>query len=256
MVLRFLIIASLLSVSPAFTAELCLSCHNAHYTEVGSCNLCHRGNPATGRKDLAHKGILKGSYARFMIAGESQKTEWSSRLNALGCRRCHKIGAQGNALAADLDQAVRKKSPEELAAAIRTPAKAMPDFRLDDGAIEEVVTALLAASQKCAPVNKPVVQLVHFDGYALKKQDVFSRKCGGCHKALTRRNGLLGRGDVAPNLSGLFSPFYPAREQWNDARLKKWLHNPRKVKNSATMQPVAITPAEQLELNRFLGTDD
>lgn len=255
MVFRFLIIAFFLSVSHAYTAELCMNCHKTHYTGFGSCKGCHRGNPATARKDLAHKGVIRGKYARFMTLGEPQKMALDGRLNPLGCRRCHTIGNRGNPFATDLDQSAGKRSPDELADAIRSPVKAMPDFRLDEGSIDGVVTALLAASHRSYPNRKQAPLLVHFDTAAARKEDVFSRKCGGCHMALTRRSGVLGRSDAAPNLSGLFSPFYPAKDPWNAARLEKWLQNPRKYKTSAAMQPVELSPAEQLELFRLIGQD-
>lgn len=232
-----------------------MNCHKAHYTGVGSCIGCHRGNPATTRKDLAHKGVLKGKYARFMTAGEPQKMALDSRLNTLGCRRCHTIGGRGNPFATDLDQSAGKKSPDELAVAIRKPVKAMPDFRLDEDTIDGVVTALLAASHRSYPKREQAALLVHFDTAAARKEDVFSRKCGGCHMVLTRRSGLLGRSDAAPNLSGLFSPYYPAKKPWSAARLEKWLQNPRKYLTSAAMQPVELSPAEQLELNRLIERD-
>lgn len=187
-----------------------------------------------------------------MTAGAAQKTEWEKKLNSLGCRRCHVIGAVGNPFAVNLDQSAQKKSPEELARAIKNPAKAMPDFRLDDSTTDEVVTALLAASLKSTPNLKPAAQLVHFDQTRVNKVDVISRKCGSCHKVLTRRNGLLGKGDAAPNLSGLFSPFYPAKEPWNAERLDRWLQNPRKARSSAAMQPVGISGKELIELKKLL----
>ena len=72
-------------------------------------------------------------------------------------------------------------------------------------------------------------QVVHFDQNGETGRDVFSIKCGPCHRVLTERWGGLGRGDAGPNLSGLLTSFYPKSfktdGEWNAERLRRWLEN-------------------------------
>ena len=121
----------------------------------------------------------------------------------------------------------------------------MPDFRLADQEITDMVNAILAGPGAEKTAETPL--LVHF----LEKtpsENIFEKHCGACHRMLSSRNGGLGRGEIGPNLSGLFSPFYPAtfhdRERWSAANLKKWLANPRRIKNMALMQPVPLGDKE------------
>jgi len=238
--------------------ELCLNCHKPHYS-AGGCSSCHRGNPAAARKGLAHAGFVKGKYARFAVAAPAELAEWSRRIDQYGCKRCHKTGGVGNRLAADLDNAARQRSPDELAAAVRTPARAMPDFRFSEDRIDEAVNALLAVAVKAKRVSSAERQLVHFDAAELAKKDVFSKKCGSCHKALTARLGALGTGETAPNLSGIFSGFYLEKSfqnaSWNREGLDKWIRNPRRLKKEAVMQPVEVTASEFSEIIRILNLE-
>ena len=75
------------------------------------------------------------------------------------------------------------------------------------------------------------------------------KHCGGCHRALTEKLGSLGGGGVGPNLSALFTPFYPGRyregEPWREQRLREWLKNPRKARPSAVMPPVVLGDNER-----------
>jgi cytochrome c2 len=133
----------------------------------------------------------------------------------------------------------------------------MPDFRFSEERIDELVTTLLAFAAKETRAMGTERQLVNFAAADRGKTDIFSKKCGGCHKALTGRSGALGAGGTAPDLSGLFSGHYPKKSPedagWNRAALEKWLRNPRTMKREAAMQPVAITAAELQELVRTLG---
>lgn len=178
-------------------------------------------------------------------------------MEQLACRRCHVSAGRGNRLATDLDASAGRKSPEELVTAIRTPARAMPDFRLPEQGLTAVVTAVLSGAQGRRNVQgQPLV--VHFDRSGDTNKDLFTRRCGGCHQALTPRLGGIGTGAIGPNLSGLLSPWYPASygtgEHWTRTRLAHWLRNPRAVRPWALMRPVTLTGGEWGELEQILDT--
>jgi cytochrome c2 len=126
----------------------------------------------------------------------------------------------------------------------------MPDFRTTEAQRRSLVTALLAESEK-ADRSDSAPQVVHFSDGASGK-DVFSVKCGGCHRVLTTRLGGLGREAVGPNLSGLLSTFYPSTfrngQPWTEERLRDWLKNQRQIRPTAVMQPVVLTEKEFREL--------
>jgi cytochrome c2 len=53
---------------------------------------------------------------------------------------------------------------------------------------------------------------------------------------------------VGPNLSGLFTPFYPktARngQRWTPELLEEWIKNPRAVRPGTTMLPVRLSAGD------------
>lgn len=260
MVIRLLISALfVLASAPLFNADgrsLCHSCHTIHYAERGECVRCHRGNPAAARKNVAHHHLVAGRYAGYVLPDSSSLLKGRRLLDQFACRRCHRIGQRGNALSTNLDFVGSRRAPEELAARIRYPVQNMPDFRATEDQISELVTALLseATKQKNPAVEKP--RVVYFDQVGASVQDVFSVKCGACHRVLTLRSGALGRGTNGPNLSGLLSPLYPPTFRghltWTEQRLGEWLKNPRKSKPDAMMQPVALTEREFMQLVEIL----
>jgi cytochrome c2 len=240
--------------------QLCLACHPAHYSERGTCTACHRGNPASNRKNIAHQNMIAARYARFSLGLASDDREGDRLLDQYACRRCHVIGGRGNRLSVNLDHATARKAPEELERSILKPVGNMPDFHINRSQSVAIVNSLLAAA-----INTPGSamnsgpQVVHFDRSDGAGQDIFSKKCGSCHRALTARMGALGSGDAGPNLSGLMSPYYPqpfkAGTQWTERNLEKWLKNPRAVKPWSTMQPVSLTDVEFRELMGLLKVD-
>ena len=235
--------------------QLCLPCHPAHYVERGSCSHCHLGNPASERKNIAHAGLRRGRYIRFTL-GDADYTKFAERLmDQLACRRCHASAGRGNHIAVDLDGAAVRKTAEELASSIRQPVANMPNFKLDEEQITVLVNAILAGSQgrktdEAAPVR------IHFNNSGKKNPDIFSTKCGGCHRLLSERSGAIGTGDTGPNLSGLFSEYYPKsfknNEFWTARNLHAWLKNPRDTRPGARMPPVTLTEAETKELDSIL----
>jgi mono/diheme cytochrome c family protein len=246
--------ALLLAAAPSWGGlprQLCLSCHPAHYAERGGCSDCHRGNPASERKNIAHAGLLPGKYARFTVADRAEAGEGERLMERLACRRCHVSRGRGNSLAVSLDAAAARKTGGELALSIRRPVANMPDFRLDEDQITTLVNAVIAGSRgrrtdESAPVR------VHFATSGKKNPDIFTAKCGGCHRLLSQRLGAVGAGEVGPNLSGLLTKYYPKTfrndEAWTPRNLNLWLKNPRETRPWARMLPVTLTGAESKEL--------
>lgn len=226
----------------------CLGCHPAHLSEQGSCTSCHSGNPLSDRKDIAHHRVVAGRYARYTLEGDPVGSEGRRLVDRFACRRCHVTNGTGNRLATPLDSIPTMKTPEEIAAAIRTPMYGMPDFRVPEDQITALVNGILwgARQQPKPPVQLPL--LLHFSGEEQGAKNLFTRKCGSCHTALTRNHGMSGGGNIGPNLSGIFSEWYPnrsgGRSGWSAHRLRRWLDNPRETLPTGRMQPVNLSAGE------------
>lgn len=243
-----------LAAVPAWSSQQrqhCLSCHPTHYVGSGSCSDCHRGNPASERKNIAHAGLRAGKYVRFTLGNVAQKREGEHLMNQLACRRCHVSAGRGNGLATNIDGSAVRKTAGELVLSIRQPVASMPDFGLDEERITMLVNIIFAGSEG-REMDKAVPLKVHFNNSGNKNEDIFSKKCGSCHRTLTGRLGALGAGDAGPNLSGLFSPYYPrtfkSSEGWTAGNLGDWLKNPRNIRLMTRMQPVELTEKEMKEL--------
>lgn len=242
-----LIFLCLFLPAPAAALESCLRCHLPHYVEAGSCTSCHRGDPRTNRQDLAHHNLIAGRFAWFALP-ESPLTQHGIKLTEqAGCRRCHQSGGKGNALASDLDRLLPAARPEEVLQSIRQPVLFMPDFAFPEATAVILVNALFSQSLRAEKPVGETPMVVHFEGVE-RRENAFDKRCGGCHRLLTRRWGGLGSGLVGPNLSGLTGKFYPVPfregEPWNAERLKKWLENPRAIRPQTRMRPQLLEPAE------------
>jgi len=259
-ILTIVCTALLLSVPAvaAQTRQLCRECHPAHYAERGVCTACHRGNPASDRKNIAHQRLVAGPYAAFALGDSPLLRSGNRLLGQYACRRCHVIGGRGNRLSANLDHSVARMTPEAITASILQPVQNMPDFHLEKSQAIVLVNALLAAAGQQASSGDSR-QVVHFDRAGTAGKDVFSTKCGSCHRALTARLGVLGQGDAGPNLSGLLSPHYPEtfkdKDRWTERDLGIWLKNPRQIRPWARMQPVMLTEPEFRELVDILKVE-
>jgi len=254
-----LIIAAITLSATAFaepTRQICLSCHPSHFAERGICTGCHRGNAGSERKNIAHLGLVAGKYARYTLGDKRYLGSGNRLLDQFSCRRCHIIDGRGNRLAINLDASAARKTPEEIADAIRRPVDNMPDFALAEEQRVFQVNAILAGSQTHkGEINTPVS--VHFNiAKERGEADVFTLKCGSCHRLLSESRWGVGSGNVAPNLSGLFSIHYPksfkGSDSWTFQNLKSWLNNPRELKSLATMRPVKMTDEELKELEAVL----
>jgi len=254
-VIRHAILTSLLLTAlstNAFAASpACLTCHPPHHGEWGSCTGCHRGDGRSLRMEIAHRDLVPGNLARHRLPNDPAVARGTKWLEKAACRRCHTTGGTGNRLAGNLDR-LSHRHPRALLASIREPVAFMPDFRFDEPTAADLVNAILAgaAKQRGNAAEPPLV--VRFSKGDDLRENIFVKRCGGCHRMLTTRLGGVGRGDVGPNLSGLLTKFYPANygrgEPWTRDRLEKWLANPRQSRPLARMQPVRLEKKEFRDL--------
>jgi hypothetical protein len=252
--IAFIALGLCLLCLPAWGAQqrqMCLSCHPSHYTERSVCTGCHRGNPGSDRKNIAHHRLIAGRFAGFTLGETVMVQEGKRLMGQLACRRCHISGGLGNRLATSLDTLMDAKSPEEIAAAISSPALGMPDFRLQEKQVVALVNAVFFGAKAAGKhMERPL--MVHFEAGRKGNEDVLSRKCGQCHRALSSGRGVIGSGDRGPNLSGLFTEYYPKTfgkgQGWSEERLRRWLVNPRMVRKWARMPPVKLSAKELREL--------
>jgi cytochrome c2 len=179
--------------------------------------------------------------------------EGRKRVERLACRRCHVIGASGNRLATNLDRIVWKRDQGDLARSIGQPVENMPRFGLDPRGTEEVIAFLLKSAD---PNVSEATYRVRFSSVGSTRDSAFETRCGGCHRALGA-NGPLGRGSAGPNLSGLFTPFYPGtapgHRAWTREALGRWLENPRAMRTVARMRPVRLEASEQERIVDDIG---
>lgn len=205
---------------------------------------------------MAHHLLIPGRYARFTL-GDTPEVQLGNRLlEQLACRRCHVSGGKGNRLATSLDTLPPVRPPGEITAAIISPALGMPDFKLDEAQAAAIVNALFVGARKAEKREREQPLVVHFAKNAPPAADVFSRKCGSCHRMLTMGHGLLGSGTIGPNLSGLLSPYYPptftGEKPWTFERLVQRLRNPRQISPVALMPPVPLDATELRDLKALL----
>lgn len=239
----------LVPATAAFAGKVsCLHCHTPHYQPNGGCVGCHRGDDRTDRVRIAHTNLIPARFAHFTL-GNSPPVKRGKKLQQLfACRRCHTVAGKGNRLAADLDRFAVSAAPQEIFDAMKSPVLFMPSFRFDDRQMTDLVNAILAGGGKAGRKGRDAPQAVHFEDGGKNGENAFVKQCGACHRALTERLGGVGRGEIGPNLSGLFTEFYPGRyrgeERWSAQNLKKWLGNPRKARQNARMQPVRLKADE------------
>lgn len=244
----------LLAASGGVAAEAdtygCLACHGVHDPAQPDCVWCHGGNPASERGEIAHHRLIAARFASFRDPQSPQVLGGEQQVKSLGCRRCHTIGGEGNRLATDLDQLAPRVTPERREQALESPVLFMPNFHLGAADRATLVTYLLAAQLKVKASATPP-KIVHFSASGATER-VFDKQCGACHQLLSARWGALGHGNLAPNLSGLLSPFYPTPPKkdasWTEKSLRDWLKNPRSFRPKALMPPVVLSAEEASEL--------
>jgi len=246
-----------LTALPVQAGQACLGCHPVHYEEQGDCTVCHRGNPASDRRNVAHQRLIGGRFARFTLGPVAEVEQGKRLLEQFGCRRCHESGGRGNRLATSLDSSIESKTVSGIVASLKSPAMGMSDFRLNDDQIVALVNALFSNAKNRLRRGGEQPQAVHFEAAQKERQDLFSRNCGSCHRLLTQKQGLLGSGNIGPNLSGLLSEYYPAtfgnNKRWTRERLRSWLKNPRQIRPETTMRPVPLDKKQLGELEKIIS---
>ena len=251
MAVRLALLIGVLTAVMAMPADgarsTCLSCHPQHHAALGSCGSCHRGNDTTRRLNLAHLDLVPGRLVSYRLPGDPAVARGKKTLERAACRRCHVSHGKGNRLATNLDR-LADRHPLQLLTAISRPVSFMPDFKFAETSIADLVNAILAGTRDDTVTASNAPLVVRFTAAAPFRENVFEKRCGGCHKVLASRYGGLGRGTAGPNLSGLFSDFYPPTfgrgVPWNRQRLARWLKNPRDIRMHALMQPVSLSDAE------------
>lgn len=230
----------------------CRSCHAPHYLREGACQECHRGDPDARRLELAHARLLTGRAAEHRLHDGPAVREGRRLVETLACRRCHQVAGEGNRLATDLDAVVWTREQTALVSSIREPVENMPRFGLDEPQAEAIVAILLRGGSRDRPRDG---YRVLFARTASPGSSAFENGCGGCHRLLTA-SGPKGAGDTGPNLSGLFTRFYPktapGERAWSEKALADWLRNPRASRRATTMPPVTLQDDERLRVTAEL----
>lgn len=234
----------------------CLKCHGSHYVSLGNCMGCHRGDDRSDRIRIAHRDLIPARYAHFTLPGSLEVERGKKLIDLYACRRCHRTFVKGNRLAADLDRLFHTTPPQKIHDAIKFPAVYMPDFHFSDQQLDDIVNAIMAAGRRAVPEVVETPQVIHFAEKEGGRENPFVKNCGPCHKLMSQQFGGQGKGEIGPNLSGLFTEFYPAtfhgKERWTEKRLRKWLENPRKLLSTSAMRPVLPEKEELEEIMRIL----
>lgn len=202
---------------------------------------------------IAHNRLIRGRAAEHGVPGSWAVSEGRRNVERLACRRCHTVDASGNRLATNLDRVAWKRDQGELAGSIGTPVENMPRFGLDRGQTEAVIAYLLRSAD---PKLGTATYRVRFSKRAAARDSVFESRCGGCHRTLGAASPL-GKGSAGPNLSGVFTEFYPptapGARAWTPLTLGTWLANPRALRPGTAMRPVRLEAADVRLLVEELG---
>ncbi|OQY25206.1 MAG: hypothetical protein B6I37_01990 [Desulfobacteraceae bacterium 4572_35.2] len=233
------------------SGERAVQQHQEGLLSTLACVDCHRGNPTTLRRQLAHYRLIEANHSWYRFTESDVVRRGQHLVDLLACRRCHVLAGKGNPLAADLDRLYQQVLPDEVVASIRVPAFFMPDFSLQQGDVDALVNVIFAAGLKPQWASSQPPQVIHFEN-GVDEKNLFEKHCGSCHRLLTAKQGGLGTGAIAPNLSGLFSSFYPKthkdNQPWDIQGLKKWIKNPRAIRPLTRMLPVVLQEQEMTKL--------
>ncbi len=199
------------------------------------------------RKNIAHRNLVPGRLVKHLIPNDPAVKRGRKWFELAACRRCHTVNGTGNRLAGNLDK-LKGRHPQQLFDSIRKPVAFMPDFRFDEEAAGDLVNAIMGSRYRHNGDSRESPLLVRFSGGIKRTENAFVKRCGGCHRILTKGSGPLGAGEAGPNLSGLLTKFFPRTygngRYWTAERLDKWLANPRQSRPNARMQPVRYKSGE------------
>lgn len=226
----------------------CVTCHQPHNEARGTCTDCHRGNPRSARIQIAHYRLIGAKYAHFNLPESPVLKDGHRLIITFACRRCHRTAREGNTLAANLDLSLKNNLPQALADTIQNPVAFMPNFYFLESDIIKLVNTLLDSSAALESEHLQSPQRIHFEEGKNNSDNPFAKHCGACHRVLSKQFGGLGQGNTGPNLSGLLTRFYPqnypAEMPWTPSGLKRWLENPRDLRATTQMPPVALKDGE------------
>ena len=243
MIFFIIFFVSVVDIRSSSPKNHCLDCHVGHYFSYKSCRSCHRGIDKSSRKEIAHYGLIPGRYAYFRFEKSKILRQGNKLIQRAGCLRCHRISGKGNFLATPLDLLPDDIEITKLVDFIKNPPMYMPEFKFRDDQIVKIINVILRGIFCSTKMHKREYYYVHFESF--EKKDIFSLRCGMCHKILTKTRGGLGKGNIGPNLSGLFTQFYPKKSyKISETNLGDWLKNPRSIKELTLMPPVEISPQE------------
>lgn len=233
-------------------ASNCIKCHSSHYEEIADCTTCHRGIDSTSRKNIAHFNLITGKFADFLF-NSKDISDAKRIIEDAGCRRCHLIAEKGNHLARDLYFTGKNREGEYISKMIKEPNEYMPNFNFDNATVVKIAKFIIfdgtvRRESKISPYP------VYLDS---EEKNIFSEKCGRCHKALLKGIGPAGKGDIGPNLSGIFTDYYKPftfekDRKFDENLLKKWLKNPRSINKNTTMPIINLSDSELKDLIKNL----
>lgn len=267
MVIRLVLLIAVIALTWASEclaeSASCLRCHDVCHGALTAqqhhdvslrtmgCVDCHRGNPTTRRRELAHYRLIEARHSWYRLPESDVVKRGQHLVDSLACRRCHVLAGKGNSLATDLDRLYHQVLPVEVVTSIRVPAFFMPDFSLQQADVDALINVIFAAGLMPQVSGLQPPQVVHFEN-DVDEENLFEKHCGSCHRVLTTQQGGLGTGDIAPNLSGLLSSFYPKtykdNQPWDIQGLKKWIKNPRAIRPLTRMLPVVLQEQETIKL--------
>lgn len=167
------------------------------------------------------------------------------------CIDCHTILGNGAYYAPDLTKVARTRGPAFLRTWLKNPGGQMPNPRLTDQEVEDLVAFLSWVSEidtndwPPAPLGAPpIVPGTPPPGPDLAAQGATlfqSKGCMACH-------GRQGEGTaIAPSLKGVST-------KYDTGYLSRWLKDPAAVKPSATMPNLGLSEAEVEALIAHLQT--
>ena len=222
----------------------CLNCHKKHYEKIANCIVCHRGINKTSRKDIAHFGLITKKFSDFTINNRDINMG-REIVNNSHCRRCHYIENKGNFIAVNLNNSGYENIGEYLFKMIKNPVEFMPNFEFDNETVYKIVKYILFNSNNVSIKQNPYPVFMKSS-----QKSVFKELCSGCHNIISKKTGPVAGKNIGPNLSGLFSGFYPVdfikpkSPKWDNETLKKWILNPRNYKKNSTMPPLEISKSD------------
>ena len=175
------------------------------------------------------------------------------------CLRCHETHYDSQGTCTDCHRGHPGTMRREIAHDRFVPGRHATFSLTDSAVVKRGATLLLKEGTATPPSLAETPLVIHFEKAGAASENIFAKRCGGCHRALTVKEGGLGEGETAPNLSGLLTPYYPRSLEkpgkeapWSEQDLEKWLKNPRKLRPLTRMLPIVFKDGEFSQLVQTL----